>query len=302
MDVSIIIVNYNTELLILDCIKSIYEKTQYISFEIIVVDNASSNDHSILKTDSRIRYIQSETNLGFGKANNLGAKHAKGKYLFFLNPDTFLINNAIFILFQFIENNHDVGICGGNLYTKDLKPTHSHFTIAPGIKFELYNLFSGKTFLFKDVSYFNYSENPISVEYITGADLFIRKELFESINGFDKDFFMYFEESYLCFIAKQENSLVINVPQAHIIHLEGQSFSLKEKREMLYLQGRKLYLTKRYGFIYYEICNIIYFITCLTRLLLFHIHNDEIKTNYWRQKIRVFLKYIIRKDKNRQSR
>lgn len=93
MDVSIIIVNYNTKALTSQCINSIYEKTQGISFEVILVDNASidgSKEH--FQSDSRVRYIYSEENLGFGRANNLGVSVASGQNILFLNPDTVLIN------------------------------------------------------------------------------------------------------------------------------------------------------------------------------------------------------------------
>lgn len=95
MDVSIIIVNYNTEKLILECLDSIYGETYDIEYEIIVVDNNSPRLPTVLKEDKRIKYIHSEINLGFGNANNLGAKFAEGKFLFCLNPDTRLVNNAI---------------------------------------------------------------------------------------------------------------------------------------------------------------------------------------------------------------
>ena len=89
MDVSIIIVNYNTKDLTSQCIDSIYEKTQGVRFEIILVDNASTDgSKEVFEKDTRITYIYSDENLGFGRANNLGAKVAKGKYLFLLNSDT----------------------------------------------------------------------------------------------------------------------------------------------------------------------------------------------------------------------
>ena len=84
MDVSIIVVNYNTEKLILNCLDSIYEKTEGLDFEIIVVDNNSPNKPQVLKVDSRIEYIQSETNLGFGKANNLGLPNMQRENIYFV--------------------------------------------------------------------------------------------------------------------------------------------------------------------------------------------------------------------------
>ena len=95
MDVSIIIVNYNTKNLTLQCIDSIYEKTNDVSFEIIVVDNNSTEgSQELVSHDKRIVFVEAGENLGFGKANNLGLRQAQGKYIFFLNSDTLLLNNA----------------------------------------------------------------------------------------------------------------------------------------------------------------------------------------------------------------
>ena len=128
MDVSIIIVNYKTPELVVECIRSIREKTTGISYEIIIVDNDSKdNSLEIFSTelDEDIKVVVANENLGFGKANNLGAQHATGKYLFLLNSDTLLINNAIQILYQYIEKNNHIGVVGGNLFTSDMKASPS---------------------------------------------------------------------------------------------------------------------------------------------------------------------------------
>ena len=97
MDVSLIIINYNTSLLIKDLLKSIYEKTEDITYEIIVVDNNPTEQFSIYLKDylDKIIYLPLKENVGFGRANNEGLKVAKGRNIFFLNPDTLLVNNAI---------------------------------------------------------------------------------------------------------------------------------------------------------------------------------------------------------------
>lgn len=281
MDVSIIFVNYNTEKLIIDCINSIYEKTKGITFEIIVVDNASKNDTSVLQHDKRITYIQSPQNLGFGGANNLGVKYAKGEYLFFLNPDTLLINNAIYILYNYLQNNPDVGICGGNLYDINKNPAHSYRIIAPGILSEIYTLVSGipfKYFLHED---FNPTSSPIRVAYVTGADLLIRASVFKKVGGFDKQFFMYFEETYLCREVSKLKYRIYNVPQAQIIHFEGKSFEWKQQREEMYFQSRRTYIISQCGKLSCYICDLIYAITCITRIILFTLKKNNKKRKFW---------------------
>ena len=111
MDVSIIYVNYNSSNLIINSINSVIELTNGVSYEIIIVDNNShTEEKNKLKNycnNNNITLIESNKNLGFGKANNLGSKYAKGEYLFFLNPDTYLINNAIKELFIFASKNFE---------------------------------------------------------------------------------------------------------------------------------------------------------------------------------------------------
>lgn len=134
VNVSIILVNYNTVDLTAACIDSIFSYTQNIQFEVIVVDNASSDgSKEFFEKDERIQYIYEYKNHGFGKANNIGASRAKGKYLLFLNSDTLLYENAIFDLFSFLENNRGTVICGGNLVSKDKLPTSSFERIYPSI-------------------------------------------------------------------------------------------------------------------------------------------------------------------------
>lgn len=285
IDVSIIIVNFNTEELILNCIDSILKETKGLSFEIIVVDNASPQRPVRLSNLSDIHYVQSPANVGFGRGNNLGVKYAKGKYLFFLNPDTILLNNAIAIFFHYMEENPDVGVCGGNLFNKDLKPTHSFEIMPPSIISEMFVLLS---LVNKRGGDFNYTDKSKSVAFIVGADLFIKTDLFREIGGFDTDFFMYFEETYLCYQVKKCGYGVINVPQAHIIHLIGKSSSFQEKKERMYLKSRKLYLIKRYNKLYYIICNIVYVITCLSRILLFGILFNKQKLVEWTNKFKAF--------------
>ena len=116
-DVSIIIVNYNTFNLVLQCIESVIKNTKNIVYEIIVVDNNSPNrDVSKLNLFyPQVTLILNKNNSGFGVANNLGNKVAKGEYIFLLNSDTIIIDNSIYELYKFMGDNKQVGACGGNL-------------------------------------------------------------------------------------------------------------------------------------------------------------------------------------------
>lgn len=250
--VSIIIVNYNTVDLTRDCINSIFALTKDIAFEVILVDNSSTDgSKEFFQNDSRIKYIYSDENLGFGGGNNLGAQVASGKYLLFLNPDTVLLNNAVKMLAKFMDANPNASACGGNLYDVDGKPTLSFRRYLPGIRWEL-NLISAGIFdklLFGVNSIFNHTNNHLEVGYITGADLMVPRNLFLGCNGFSKDFFMYYEETDLCFRISQCDRKIFSVPNARIMHLEGKSFSseLAQKRRNIVENGYQTYRRKNYN-------------------------------------------------------
>lgn len=247
MDVSILIVNYNSFKLILQCIESIYQFTKGISYEIIVVDNnAPERDiDTINEFYSDIIYLKNLENRGFGSGNNFGAKYARGKYLFFLNPDTILLNNAIFKFYDFCERNIGVGIVGGNLYDAKLQPAFSCWSFLPGLLAEIDYLMLHKVGKFLgSVGDFNHSALPQEVGYISGADLFISKAIFDELHGFDEDFFMYYEETELTFRVKRMGYKVMSIPDAKIIHLEGQSESSSEKIASRMRQSENLYYVK----------------------------------------------------------
>jgi len=123
VNISIIIVNYNVKKELFNSIKSVYASKPKVLFEIIVVDNdeVKTINHELNKKFPKVKYIKSPGNNGFGAGNNLGAKHAKGEYLFFLNPDTIVKPGAVDNLFSFIKNNKKVGIAAPMLYHENEK-------------------------------------------------------------------------------------------------------------------------------------------------------------------------------------
>lgn len=251
MDVSVIIINYNTLELTENTITSVIEKTQGIKYEIILVDNAStdgSKKYFEEKYRNKIIFLKNKENLGFGRANNKGIEIAKGKYVFLLNSDTLLINNAIKILFDYMELNLEVGVCGANLYDIELNPAHS-------FKKELITLINEFDFFKNKIARivlkkrldFNYKDIPLEVGYITGADMFIRKKVLEESGSFDDDFFMYFEETELTYRIKKLGYIVVSVPEAKIIHLEGKSSIFKEKKIKMSFESKYKYFYKTQG-------------------------------------------------------
>lgn len=269
MDVSVIIVNYKSAALVADCIRSVNDKTLGIEYEIIIVDN-DSQDGSVEmlahEFGNSITILEAKDNLGFGKANNLGAQLAKGEFLFLLNPDTVLVNNAMKILIEYIKNHEDVGVAGANLYGPEMTAAPSYCEAFDDIRSEKKQAawttilsrksrekiqqalhLSPKPFEHT----FNYSNDPKEVAYIFGADMMMRRELFEKVGGFDPDFFMYAEEEELSWRIHKLNKKSVSVPKAKIIHLEGMTLKTKdsfsEKQFRMRMNGTMTYYYKRFG-------------------------------------------------------
>ena len=284
MDVSIIIVNYNTSVLIRNLMQTIEEKTEGISYEVIVVDNNPTDQFAIDLKDylDKIIYVPLKENVGFGRANNEGIKVAKGRNIFFLNPDTLLINNAIKILSDYLDSNERVGACGGNLYDLDLKPNHSYMPKLPGLFSEL-NLLLGNSLykLLYGCYDFNVSEEIKRVGYVTGADMMVKRYILDKIGGFNPIFFMYYEETELSFRIKKEGYHIVNVPMAKIVHLESKSFTSTIKKQKLVLESRNKYLNIIYPQYKRVLTNIVYTISCVVAVIIFTIKKDCQRKEIW---------------------
>ena len=259
--VSIIYVNYNTSKLIVDSIISLRDQCLDTPFEIIIVDNSSSEKEKKILIDGfhgddNVQLIFSETNLGFAKANNHGASHSIGKYLFFLNPDTLILNDVLKIFYNYLEScDKKIVACGGNLLNPDLSPTSSYGNF-PGILLELCNIGLGLSFVLN--GYYNkyvaisceVSDQVIQkVPYIVGAALFISAKSFNFLKGFDENYFMYYEETDLFLRLKKAGLEVRMLPAAKIVHYEGGSIGKSDAKRFNYFKFEILLRSKMY---YYE--------------------------------------------------
>lgn len=218
MNVSIIIVTYNTKKLTLDCIQSIIDHTSNLEYEIIVVDNASTDgSKDTFESDNRIRYIYSETNGGFGYGNNLGMKIAKGKYVFLLNSDTLLQNNAIKEFFDYAEKQQHPTCYGCYLVDK------SGELNSPAFYFPRFTI---KEFLkdkFSHVDYCYNIEKVMEVQCVCGAAMFFAKAIIDVIGEFDEHIFMYGEEGELQYRMKEHGIGRMLIPGPQIVHFGGGS-------------------------------------------------------------------------------
>ncbi|WP_455620675.1 glycosyltransferase family 2 protein [Parabacteroides sp.] len=288
IDVSIIYVNYKTASLVLDSIHSVKEKTQGVSYEVIVVDNASEDGSEVLVTTQypEVRYVQAGANLGFGRANNLGVAEAKGEYILFLNPDTLLENDAVSILYDFLREHQEVGACGGNLVDGECRPTFSLNRVDFTLIQEFLSIFYLRPFLWKERKsfFYNFSDKPLEVRSIIGADLMVRRSLIDRIGAFDPDFFMNGEDIELCYRIIRSGHKVYSVPDARIVHLEGKSSYIKVSRLQLLYEGNYRLFSKIYSFAHArKLFHIIQW-KCRLRYLLFKCLGNKEKQTYWKTK------------------
>jgi len=230
IDISVIIVNYNSSELLKNCLNSIDQFTKEINYEVIVVDNNSitGDIEKLLEDYNRMTLIKNEVNKGFGEANNQGVEVAKGKYILLLNNDTILFENSIKKVFDFAESLDGNDIIGCKLLNADKSVQKSVYDFP-----SLINVFTSNFFLyllFPKSKYFNkyhLMNKGISriaeVDVVTGAFLFTSRKTFEVLGGFDERFFFYMDDTDLCYRHKKNNGKVIYFPETSIIHLKGKS-------------------------------------------------------------------------------
>jgi GT2 family glycosyltransferase len=228
INLSIIIVNYNLAKEIENCLDSLLPKIKQlylINYEIIIIDN-NSPDKQLADVQNKydndnIKFYYLQENLGFGQACNFGYSKSSGKYLCFLNPDTLIKEDIFSPIINLFETDNTAGIIGPKQQVR--KPFFDFSAgFSPNLIFEALNLFGIGVFV-EGFLMFCYTKiirkEFINVNWILGACLFIQADLFESLNGFDKDYFMFFEESDLCKRVIQSKYRVIYYPSIGINHI-----------------------------------------------------------------------------------
>lgn len=207
-DISVIIVSYNTEDLIVDCIKSITDSDS-VNSEIFVVDNCSSDNSVKVINDNfkDVKLISNKENRGFGAANNQVISSCSGKYILFLNPDTLVNHNTLEYMIRYMDNNPSIGLAGPNV----LYPNGSHQdSVSYGYPGQRY----GKNDL---------GNLPGRIACVLGACQIVRKDLLLELHGFDEDFFLYGEDQDICLRVRKRGFEIGLIDEAVIIHYGGKS-------------------------------------------------------------------------------
>lgn len=253
MDLSVLIVSYNTRELTLACLRSLYAETHGLGFEVIVADNASSDGSApaIAAEFPTVRLIARQDNLGFARANNLAAEHATGEYLLLLNPDTVVLDGAVRKLVAFARSRPGAGIWGGRTLFADrsLNPTSCWARPTP---WSMFCLGTGLASVFRRSRLFDpeslgpWARDTVrEVDIVTGCFLLISAERWRELRGFDPVFFMYGEEADLCLRARELGCRPAISPEATIIHYGGASEHVRADK-MARLLSAKATLIRRH--------------------------------------------------------
>ena len=290
MSLSIIIVTFNSGKYIETCIRSILANSGISRYEIIIVDNCSSDNtldlvNSIIE-DGRILIIENSSNIGYSAAINRAVKKASFDNLLLLNPDVVLKNNAIHELLEVLKIDN-IGVVGAKListkgdYQRSSKRHFPTLGIFISYLLKLDKVFP-KSRIFGKYNYtFEKEDKMLEVDSVSGACMSFKKDVYSLVNGFDDIFFMYFEDTDFCRKVKDANMKVVYCPTSEVTHNNDYSDNYSEKMSHFFDSLNKfMYKYKkniRFGFIIYFFSILISHLSYLKRIIYF---NYNYKKNY----------------------
>ncbi|PUA39884.1 glycosyl transferase family 2 [Paenibacillus elgii] len=249
MDLSIIILNYNTRELTLNCLKSIYLSETTYTYEVILIDNNSRDNsvEAIREAFPSVHLICNDVNVGYSKANNQGMRVAKGRYVLLLNSDTVIQSDTLHTMIQFMDQHENIGAAGCKVVLPDGALDKACRRGFPTPSASFYYAF-GFSKLFPDNPKFNQYQlthldqnKDYPVDCLVGAFMMVRKEAIDQVGMLDEQFFMYGEDIDWCYRIKQGGWNIYYYPYTQIIHYKGAS-SRRKPFKIIYEFHRAMYL------------------------------------------------------------
>jgi GT2 family glycosyltransferase len=247
MDLSIIIVTWNSQEFIRNCLDSVFLSQGNFSSEVILVDNDSSDETAriVEQLYPQVNLIQNRNNLGYAKANNQGIEEARGEYILLLNPDTQVLEDSLSLMYEFMQENPDVGVLGPKLLNpnKTVQASCREFPTFSTLVWE----FSGLSRLFPNspifgrwrMGYFGF-DHQREADQPMASCLILRRAVLEDVGTFDENFVMFFNDVDLCYRIKKGNWKIYFYPEAKVIHHKGAS-TRKAKARMIWLSHLAFY-------------------------------------------------------------
>lgn len=247
MDVSIIVVAWNVQQLLEDCLKSVFEQTSGIDFEVIYVDNASEDNsvEMVKEKFPKVTIIENDENMGFIIANNQGIEVSKGQYVLLLNSDTIVLDNAIAKTVQFANQHTDAAVIGCKVLNPDMTLQRNCFMYPSAL-----NMFLTSTYLYKifpknrffgreHMTWWNFNEIR-EVETVCGCYSLVRKEAIDQVGMMDDTYFVYGDDPDWCYRFKEAGWKILFTPEPNIIHYGGLTTSQKSRIFRWQLHGSEL--------------------------------------------------------------
>jgi len=263
-DISICMVSFNAADYLENCLRSLYENAPGRSFEVVIVDNASSDDSVkiIRERFPSVRLIRNSENTGFVKANNAAIRASKGRYVLCLNTDTAVLPDALDALCKFMESHPEAGACGPRLLNVDHTTQHQckrGFPTVPTVLayyLRLHKLFPQNRF-FGHYLLTYLDENLINeVESLSGAAMMVRRSVIETVGMMDEDYFMYMDDIDWCYRIKQARWKVYYVPDAQILHFGGRSTRKVVYKSLVHFyKSQAIFYRKHYAVYHYGLIN-----------------------------------------------
>ncbi len=263
LDLSIVIVNFNTRDIVLDCLRSVHAHTKGISFETLVVDNHSGDgsQQAIKETFPKVPLIENPDNRGFSAANNQALRISRGRYTVLLNSDTLLTENCFAKIVRYLDDHPEFAILSPQILDPENEPYPMRLWQDTALDAALKIL--GQ---YDPTNEFNKMgvREPKEVETVGGSCFVIQRQLFESIGLFDENYFLYNEEDDFCRRARSLGHKICYYPETSVKHLLGQSTHQPEIREKVILETYKsnlYFYGKYYSFSWNLILRSLYRLT-----------------------------------------
>ena len=257
--VSVVIVSYNTQEILRNCLEALFEHSKGVAMEVFVVDNDSHDGSaSMVKNDfPSVMLITNHENLGFAAANNQAFALARGRYIILLNPDAYIRPLSLEHSIAFMDRTPMCGLCGGKIISPEgrLEPSARRF---PSALSKLLTM-SGLRGTFAHSPIVNYHEfggfahdKPMEVDWVPGTFTIVRKKMLDEIGYFDERFYIYYEETDLCMRAKKAGWTIYFIPDAEVMHIGGASSKTRKDKTFDNKAAQVLIFRMRSEWLYYR--------------------------------------------------
>ena len=278
MDVSIVIVSWNTRDILSDCLRSVFEQTKEVSFEVFVIDNSSHDGSAdmVRAEFPRVKLIENAQNRGFAAASNQGLRLASGRYTLLLNPDTLILDDAISRCVRYADLHSDVGVVGCQVLEDENRISNTGFSFPTPLN--LFLALSGLSRAFPRSRLFGRPElgwwdrdSEQDVDVVAGMFMLVRREAIAQVGLMDKSYFVYSEETDWCYRFSRAGWRRVFTPSARIVHLDGGGKSTSQVSSKMFVQMQKssmIYHRKNLGLAAWASVKGIYVVSNAVRMVL----------------------------------